>query len=58
MIVEIVISALLAGFLGFLAGRRWEKGGREVDAAIREAIGEKRAGRSGTVRLNTIKIRR
>lgn len=59
MIIAIaILSALMAGVLGFALGVRYEKGTKEIAANLREEEDAKRGARPGTVRLNTIKIRR
>lgn len=51
------ILVCLAAILGWLAGRRFEVGRREIEVNRLEAVREKR-GRRGTVRLNSMRIRR
>ena len=58
MMLSILISALFAAYLGFLAGRRYEKGNAEVDTHLREEIAVERSGRPGTIRLTSMKVRR
>lgn len=53
-----MLVSLAATILGFLIGRRYERGNQEVEAMLRDEVAAKRAGRPGTVKLKTMRIRR
>lgn len=57
IVITVVLSAL-AGYFGWLTGRRWERGRIELEAAAYEEQAAKRAVRSGGIVLSTMKVRR
>lgn len=57
LVVTAVLLALTAYF-SWLAGRRWERGRIELERAEAEEIAFKRSQRPGTIRMNTMRIRR
>jgi len=54
-IVLLVLLPALAGYFGWLVGRRWERGKIEVEQAEHA---EAYARRSGGMKLTTMRIRR
>jgi hypothetical protein len=57
LIITIAIS-VAAAYLGWLFGRRWERGRIEMERDAHMEKAAKRAERTGAVRMNTIQIRR
>lgn len=57
ILITVALSAL-AGYLGWLVGRRWERGRIELEAEAYEEQVYARSARLGRVRLSTMKIRR
>lgn len=57
IIITVAFSAL-ASYLGWLAGRRWERGRIELERSEHLERAARRGERSGTVRMNTMQFRR
>jgi hypothetical protein len=57
-ILIMVALCALAGYLGCLVGRRWERGRIELEERAHEEQAYARSVRSGHVRMSTMKIRR
>lgn len=57
ILITVALCAL-AAYLGWLAGRRWERGRIELEQMERESIAAQRGERSGSIRLSTMQIRR
>lgn len=57
ILIPIMLSAL-AGYFGWLAGRRWERGRIELAQMEFEEQAAQRAVRHGGIVMSTMKIRR
>lgn len=57
IVITVVLSAL-AAYLGWLVGRRWERGRIELAKSAFEEQAAQRAVRSGGIVLSTMKVRR
>lgn len=57
VLIPIALSVLAAIF-GWFAGRRWERGRIELERMAYEDEVARRAVRSGSIRMSTMKIRR
>lgn len=53
-----VVLAGLAAYLGWLAGRRWERGRIELEREAYLERSARRGERRGTIKLSTMRIRR
>jgi hypothetical protein len=57
ILIAVVLSAL-AGYFGWLAGRRWERGRIELERNAYLERQTKRGDRPGTIKMTTMQIRR
>lgn len=57
ILITVVLSAV-AGYLGVLIGRRWERGRIELEEKAHEERAYARSARLGHVKMSTMKIRR